>query len=247
MRLGIRFKAEHFTIPVNNNSIIQGFLYRCLGEEPAYSDFLHNRGYRSEPGKNFKAFTFSKLRGRHKYDALTKSMIFENQILLFVSSLDLHFCNILIKVLYTKEQLTINGQEVQVEEIWVDDTHVSDSSIQIRMLSPIMIHTRLASGKTRYFSPEDEGWEELLQDNFFRKYAAIIGREPVCSIEITPIRVSDKDKVVTRYKGQLLMTGYTGEYLLNGPVLYLDFLYQVGLGSNNSQGFGMFEMTDYDA
>ena len=38
-----------------------------------------------------------------------------------------------------------------------------------------------------------------------------------------------------------------GEYLLNGPAPYLDFLYQVGLGSNNSQGFGMFEMTDYDA
>ena len=36
--------------------------------------------------------------------------------------------------------------------------------------------------------------------------------------------------------------GYKGVYKLEGERKYLDFLFQVGLGSKCSQGFGMFDI-----
>ena len=38
------------------------------------------------------------------------------------------------------------------------------------------------------------------------------------------------------------ISGWYGEYYLVGKRKYLDFLYQTGLGSKNSQGFGMFDV-----
>ena len=42
------------------------------------------------------------------------------------------------------------------------------------------------------------------------------------------------------------LTAYSGTYELFGERKYLDFLYQTGLGSKNSQGFGMFEIMEND-
>lgn len=48
-------------------------------------------------------------------------------------------------------------------------------------------------------------------------------------------------KMVTKYQGHYIIAWY-GEYILSGKRKYLDFLYQVGIGAKNSQGFGMIEM-----
>ena len=46
---------------------------------------------------------------------------------------------------------------------------------------------------------------------------------------------------MTKYQGNYI-TAWYGKYLISGKRKYLDFLYQAGLGSKNSQGFGMFEI-----
>jgi CRISPR-associated endoribonuclease Cas6 len=63
-------------------------------------------------------------------------------------------------------------------------------------------------------------------------------------IHIEPLRVTQRDESVTRYKG-FYITAWSGTYLLEGKRKYLDFLYQTGLGSKTSQGFGMFDVEAY--
>jgi len=48
-------------------------------------------------------------------------------------------------------------------------------------------------------------------------------------------------KLVTKYQGSYIEAWY-GNFILSGKRKYLDFLYQTGLGSKNSQGFGMFNI-----
>ena len=60
-------------------------------------------------------------------------------------------------------------------------------------------------------------------------------------MELLPVKVQDRDKCVTKYKG-FYITGWCGEYVLKGERKYLDFLYQTGIGSKNAQGFGMFDI-----
>ena len=58
---------------------------------------------------------------------------------------------------------------------------------------------------------------------------------------IPKIKITAKDKFVTRYKN-FYISGWFSEYRLEGNRKHLDFLYQAGLGSKNSQGFGMYEI-----
>ena len=52
-----------------------------------------------------------------------------------------------------------------------------------------------------------------------------------------------KDKYVTKYN-DFYITGWQGIYELSGKREYLEFLYYVGIGERNSQGFGMFEIIE---
>ncbi|MBQ8166545.1 MAG: CRISPR-associated endoribonuclease Cas6, partial [Lachnospiraceae bacterium] len=61
------------------------------------------------------------------------------------------------------------------------------------------------------------------------------------AVRLEPIKVTQKDKYVTKYKG-IYVSGWKGIYQLSGEAKYLDFLYQTGLGAKNAQGFGMFEI-----
>ena len=66
---------------------------------------------------------------------------------------------------------------------------------------------------------------------------------PFSNIEITNTAISHSDKVVTTLKG-IYITGWKGNYILNGSPDYLTFLYNCGIGNKNSQGFGLFELID---
>ncbi len=77
--------------------------------------------------------------------------------------------------------------------------------------------------------------------NFYRKYESCYGTKPKSGIGLYPVEVGNKDKVVTCYKGMML-SGWKGIYRLIGQRKYLDFLYQCGLGTKNSQGFGIFSV-----
>ncbi len=60
-------------------------------------------------------------------------------------------------------------------------------------------------------------------------------------IEVEVVDYSPKDKVIAKYKG-FYLDGWKGRYKLKGKRKYLNFLYQVGLGAKNAQGFGMFKV-----
>lgn len=94
---------------------------------------------------------------------------------------------------------------------------------------------------TIFYEPTDLEFYEMINDNFRRKYIAIMGVEPKDDIVLRPSFISDRDCKVTKYKG-FYIKGFKGEYILEGDRKYLDFLYQTGLGSKNSQGFGMFNI-----
>ena len=76
---------------------------------------------------------------------------------------------------------------------------------------------------------------------FTRKSQMSTQRMQEIQPEIQKIQNSVAKKMVTKYQGHYIIAWY-GEYILSGKRKYLDFLYQVGIGAKNSQGFGMIEM-----
>jgi CRISPR-associated endoribonuclease Cas6 len=146
--------------------------------------------------------------------------------------------------LLLNENLTLNNNRVFVETVEFAQNKVSSNRVFVKALSPITVYStyekRDGSKITHYFSPRDKVFEHLIEENFARKFQAYTGGsldDEKNLISIRPVRVTDKNKVVTKYKSTWI-TGWTGIYELKGKEEYLTFLINTGAGSKNSSGFG---------
>jgi len=242
VRLKITLKTDHLKVPLGANAILQGFVYHLLDDYPEYSRAFHDTGYKDVEGDSIKPFTFSELIGKYDFDKETKTLVFKDDVTIYVSSPDIQFCNMIIKTLYRSDRIKLNSQKVEAEDVFVTDEHVRRDKVRIEMMTPIVVRKYMEDGKYRFLSPEDEEWNAHLKRNFAKKYSAMTGQVPKVFPSIEPVKVSEKDKVVTKFKGKYFITGYKGRFELTGPAPYLDFLYQTGIGASNSQGFGMFNI-----
>jgi CRISPR-associated endoribonuclease Cas6 len=141
-----------------------------------------------------------------------------------------------------KKGIWYGRQHFSQIRVQMTDKTVEEEEILIRMNSPICAYqTDSLTGRTYFCHPEDDTFEELINVNFRHKYEACYGVKPAGEIGIIPVHLGSRDKYVTKYKN-FYITAWKGDYLLVGERKYLDFLYQTGVGSKNSQGFGMFDI-----
>lgn len=236
MRLLVRqFLKEGLSLPLNYHHIQQAVIYRGLNNFCDYGEHLHNTGY-SFGNRQFRMFTFSPLRG--KYEIREKNIIFRNEIIFEVSSPDTFMIRMLEENI-SKNGLIWGKRHYSEIELYLSDETIETEMLKVRMLSPICVYTtEEKTKKTQFYSPWEEEFASLVNENFIRKYLAYYGVPPVSGVNIEPVCVREKDKYVTRYQN-FYISGWKGNYLLTGERKYLDFLYQTGIGSKNSQGFGM--------
>jgi CRISPR-associated endoribonuclease Cas6 len=229
---------KELRLPLGYHHIVQSAIYRCMGNEDEYGTFLHDKGYSAE-NRNFKMFTFGMLRG--KYSIEGKQIVFRDIVTLEVRSAE----NMVIErvaAYVEKNGITYLGENYRDLSVKVSDYTVESSEVTLHMQSPICVYsTNPELKKTYFYSPDDAEFVEMVNASFKRKYQAYYGIEPDSDICITPLRVTSKDRTLTKYKG-FYITAWNGIYFLEGKRKYLDFLYQTGLGSKTSQGFGMFDV-----
>lgn len=240
MKLLIRHETKNeLVLPLAYHHIIQGIIYHNLQDIYDYSSYLHNKGV-FYGQRNYKLFTFSLLRG--KYHIKNKKIIFYEDVEFEISSPDIFLIQRLAEKI-SRDGIYYGEQFYKEIKVYLSDDTIEQETIQIQMLSPICVYSSdEQTGKTYYYSPDRVEFCQLINENFFRKYIACYGVVPEEEIKMELCKVTEKDKYVTKYKG-IYITGWMGNYKLSGKRKYLDFLYQTGLGSKNSQGFGMFEIT----
>ena len=229
---------EGLVLPLNYHHILQAVIYRNLGNAYGYSNFVHEIGFQSD-NRKFRMFTFSLIQG--KYQIIGKKIRFQDEISFEVRSPECFFIRQLADNIQ-RNGLTYGKQHFDDVGVYLMDDTVEGEELYIRMKTPITVYlTDNVSKKTHFFHPLEEEFSELVANNFFRKYKAYYGVEPEEPIWIRPVTITEKDSFATDYKG-FHIKGWKGEYYLVGERKYLDFLYQTGLGSKNSQGFGMFDV-----
>lgn len=229
---------EPLVLPINYNHIIQAAIYRTLSVMPDYTDFLHNRGY-SSGHRQYKMFQFSQLKG--KYRIKEKSIIFYSFIELEIRSPE----PLLIQLLdggFRYCGITFGQKSYKNIRTKINDFTVEKDELIVKTVTPIVVYSTDPTTKyTVYYSPEDIEFYEEIQNNAYRKYQAYYGVEPDSYVEIKEASDMTAKKLVTKYQGSYIEAWY-GNFILFGKRKYLDFLYQTGLGSKNSQGFGMFNI-----
>lgn len=229
---------KQLILPLNYNHIVQSIIYRALSVIPEYADFIHDNGYMNG-NRSYKMFNFGQLKGEYRIEG--RNIIFSNFVSLEVRSP----LSMLINILkYSFETNGITFGEKTLNDILIEiyDYTIEDSEINIEMNSPVTVYsTDEYMGNTYYYAPTDVEFSDMIDANFKRKYFSYYGVRPYSNVEIELLNNTAPRKMVTKYQG-LYVNAWFGRYRLSGERKYLDFLYQTGLGSKNSQGFGMFSL-----
>ena len=234
---------EELVLPINYNHLLQGIIYHSVGiYNKKYSEKLHSQGIQNDNNFNykFKMFTFSKIIGK-KYKTDGKTIKFFDSIFWEIRSIDSCF----IHLLYLSfSQNGINFGNINVRpKLKVEDKIITENNIYVKMLSPIVVISKSENSKSIFLSPNDKNFEKCINNNFQNKYSAYYNTFPHNNIEITPDYISYKDKIVTTIK-DIYINAWNGSYFINSSPDLLTFLYNCGLGSKNSAGFGMFNIAE---
>lgn len=241
MRLTIHIQpGSPLVLPLNYQEVLQGFIYDHIPDK-LFTYFLHKSGYLYRRQK-FKLFTFSRLLGRGKVSLRQKKIRFERQLSWQVSSCLPGFVKELGQSLLMEDYYYLSGQRFKIDGIHYETVTVNQPACVVQMLSPITVHNTFVSDTghktTQYFSPYDPAFVYLINQNLAQKYFACYGKPLRRKIRITPLHVSCRDRVITRFKG-LKIEAWNGLYLLEGDPKTLAFACAVGLGRRNSSGFGL--------
>lgn len=242
MQLTLNFDAPSpVELPVHYGHLVQGMLYHEM-ENPLLSRYLHEHGFQFEKRK-FKLFTFSRLMGQEThFDRAKKKLVFVPPLQLIVCSPIPFILQELGTGFLRKGQVRIGPAGLTVKGITTSQPHVCKDRIHVRMLSPIAIYSTLPTTDGRkytyYYSPLEPAFSEIAGANLLKKHLLIHGGPPLSEVfSIRPIRVTERDHKITRYKG-FIIKGWMGMYELQGDPSLLQIALTAGLGAKNSQGYG---------
>ena len=239
MELRISSSKERIVLPLDYNYHVQGFLYSSISQELA--SFLHDKGFEYEK-RSFRMFTFSRLMGR--YEIRNGAITFTMPVRLVISSPLDRFVSELANTMLTSKGLKLCGEDIAVEEISVLERPEIKSSMRIRLVTPLVAYSTLTTPegrkKTYYYNPSEPEFTEQTDGNLRKKYEAFYGRAPRArKLSLRPL--GRPDERIVRYRDNVIK-GYAGTFLIDGNRRLLELAYDCGLGSKNSQGFGMFEV-----
>lgn len=233
---------EQLILPINYGHILQGIIYNSATlSNKKFTKDLHDNGINNTNTLNdkFKLFSFSKILGEYKI--VSKTICFTKSIFFEIRSIDSYFIHIIYEG-FQKNGIRFKGKLFK-PDLKIENKIITDNSIHVQTLSPIVAIKKSDDNKTHYLTPLDNDFITYINNNFSKKYQSYYNNYPNSEIDIVVSDVSYRDKCVTKFK-EIYITAWNGKFYINGEPEYLTFLYNVGLGSKNSQGFGLFNIID---
>ena len=243
MRIRITFEEfnnRNIIFPIHYNHLIQSFIYKNIKEE--ISNFLHDKGFIYKKRK-FKMFVFSRVFSK-SFKILKEKIEFDNSIYFFLSSPLKEFISQFAEGLLKKTEFKIYNNNLILKEIFVMPIPKINKIIKIKMLSPVTVYSTLYKDKkkkTYYYSPFEKEFSLLLKENLIKKYEAFYKKKIEFDFKIKPLNINKNFEKIIIYKGTVIK-GWLGNYEIESDEEIIKFAYDVGIGSKNSQGFGMFEI-----
>lgn len=242
MRLCVTFQTTHpIFLPWDYLELLQGLFYSAIKRvSPRLGAFLHEQGYEADQHR-YKFVTFSWLYPKSAQHH-TQGLLFHGPILWWLSSPSPAPLEAMAVWLLEKGKVTLGNSLLTLQHIFVEPEPDFSKSLLVKTLSPIVVSTGVVEGgkmKHLFLSPQDPGFERIINDNLKRKAKAMWGIEIKDGfVRFEPIAPC-KSKLVT-VKGTEVR-GYEGKFRIEGTEALVRLGYQAGFGERNLQGFGMVE------
>lgn len=233
------------SIPIQYNEFLQAYIYSFFEENFPQ---LHDEGFKTGKRK-FRHFTFSRIfssdmKMEDNYFQIRKPITF--YLSFYLESMQEIAVNFLLKNQYMRlgnEEFEIIQANAFEENILFRNDEIVETDIEA--LSPIVAYRTIEKeGRkyTNYFKPTDSEFTKIIKNNLIRKMESLGIIETDDPFFFCPILFSvPKNESVLNYKGTIIK-GYTGRYHIKCSKNAFSVLYHSGIGSKNSQGFGMFSI-----
>lgn len=131
------------------------------------------------------------------------------------------------------------GNTITVQNVLVRNHNIIDkSNIFVKMVSPLLVKKH--DGKKDYFYSWDNAEFVPLLENSIKMTASKLLGADMSERHIQVMPYAPKKTVV--YCFGMKVTANVGIYQLSGDLDILNLIYQTGMGSKRSAGFGMFEV-----
>lgn len=224
--------TQPIDLPIAYNHLLQGAFY-AIWERTRPS--LHDLGADNAGG--MRLFVFSPISGNYHIEG--GRIRFFSPVRLELRSAADALIEDAASSLARSGRLWLGGADLSLASIQIREELLFPSQAHIRMQGPLVVYDTFADGRTHYFAPDEDEWEERLRANLQRKMEALDLPIPD-HFQISPFFETLR-KRVTRFKGTYI-TGYTGDFLVHTSPEAMKVLYYAGLGSRGSQGCGLFDI-----
>lgn len=230
-------------LPTGFSSHIQAIVYNFLDRVSA--EWLHEKGFKFEK-RSFRLFTYSSIHEKPRFLKDKKRFIFPNEVSFTISSPVNWVIEQVAKNIVISEKVKIGHNITTVSGVEIfEDENVTNRKIRIQTINPIEVHSTLlkADGakKTYYYSPAEKEFPDLINKNLQKKWTAFYQEDCPYDLKISPVRLDLCREHIRTFKG-FIIKGWTGHFRIEGEPEFLKFGLMTGLGSRNSQGFGMVDV-----
>lgn len=225
MVVKFQFAKGNLNLPVNYNHILQAFIYKSLDD---YSSFLHDFGF-LKGKKRFKFFVFSRLFGQ--FFRRSGRIEYHAPITFYIGTPYESIGKRLVDGIVSRGLLG----KLPISRVQIIEPYLSENTILLKTLSPITAYVKGDNGKRIYLSPEDERFYQLLKKNMEDKYHIVHGEPYVGDMQI---QMESFEKRVVGFKSGWI-TAWDGIVRVRASQDMIKLMLESGLGSKNSQGFGM--------
>ncbi len=236
MRLKLNFDLENEFLPIQYRKSVISFIKQSLSE---YNTEYYKKFY-NDKDTTIKPITFAVFFHNPKFEE-DKIYIEEKRIELNISIADYEtsiiFYNAFNHQKNKKFSLDKNSWTLKNINMLLEKA-IDSEEITIKFMSPLVVrnHTR---DNDYYYSFNDKEFKNILKVNIKQELKITnIPEELVDNLEINAIKAK---KVIIKFYEKKIETS-TGTFKISGDKQLLKYLYDAGIGSKRSSGFGMFQI-----
>ncbi len=236
MRFKLYFTLENSEIPIQYRKSILSFFKFSLSQ---YNEEYYKKFY-NENDPIVKPYTFS-IYLKNPQIQEEKIILDDKRFELNISVADYEAGIILYNALnrqkFKKFSIDKNSWTLKDIELLLEK-EITDATITIKFQSPLCARSR-QNRKDFYYSFRHKEFEEVVKINIKEQLKITNMPESIVdSFSIKPIQA--KKVIIKFYEKQMECS--TGIFEISGNKELLKYLYQAGLGSKRSSGFGMFQV-----
>ncbi len=236
MRFKLYFTLENLQIPIQYRKSIISFFKHCL---ISYNETYYKKYY-NQKDTNIKNYAFSVY---YKQSQIQKENIIlkDNKMELNVTTSDYETGIILYNAFNKQKNKKYPLQDnimVLQNIVMIQEKQITNPKITIKFQAPLCVRHRI-DNKDYYHSYQSKQFQDIIKINIKEQIKITdIPEDIVDTFEIKPI---NPKKVIIKFYEKCLECS-TGVFEISGKKELLTYLYQSGMGSKHSAGFGMFQI-----